>query len=109
MNYENFNRVLTHIEQHPEEWDQAVWHCRTSHCFAGFSEIFGGHVPPLSEDLHEDICKRACAFLGIEANEEESGAYMPHWNWLFHGDRTLDDFRRVRLVACRANYEKVMS
>lgn len=35
-------RTLTHVEQHPEEWDQASWRCRTGMCFAGHALTLKG-------------------------------------------------------------------
>jgi len=28
-------RALRYIQQHPDEWEQANWHCGTTWCFAG--------------------------------------------------------------------------
>ena len=36
-------KAMNQILEHPETWDQTVWHCGTSHCFGGWVQIFGGH------------------------------------------------------------------
>lgn len=33
-------KTLDHIKAHPKHWDQSVWHCGTTHCFAGLVELF---------------------------------------------------------------------
>lgn len=33
-------KILDHIRENPKEWDQSTWHCGTTHCFAGFAELF---------------------------------------------------------------------
>lgn len=34
--------TLTHIRDHPEEWDQAEWICGSAACFAGRSVLLSG-------------------------------------------------------------------
>jgi hypothetical protein len=99
MNYENFNAVLTHIERHPEQWDQKNW-CGTSCCIAGHAAHMSGNF---REGGTFGFIQAAEAFLGLPVNgwcsdlEEEGTA-----DWLFNSQRSLDDFRRVRLVLARA-------
>lgn len=104
MNYENFNAVLTHIERHPEEHDQTNW-CGTTCCLAGHGaamalgtahsfDVFSRHARgQYAEYVVYDI---AAEWLGIDRYTDRSGARMAHW--LFSGRRSIDDFRRVRLV-----------
>ena len=33
-------KTLDYIKAHPEEWDQSMWHCGTTHCFGGLVELF---------------------------------------------------------------------
>ncbi|MDY6884051.1 MAG: hypothetical protein SWL02_09780 [Pseudomonadota bacterium] len=42
VNIELLKKVMNQIIQEPETWDQSEWHseCRTSHCFAGWCEVF---------------------------------------------------------------------
>lgn len=95
MNYDNFNAVLAHIEQHPEEWNQNMWNmlgCGTGCCIAGHAEaMFANSRERAMEPTRDNGAK----YLGL--NEFQA-------RWLFEHDRTLDDFRRVRLVAGYANF-----
>src|SRR5262245_40429507 len=36
------NETLAYIEAHPDEWDQAHWHCGTTCCFAGRAALLDG-------------------------------------------------------------------
>lgn len=42
-------RVMQHIEAHPDEWDQSAWvntwdgHCNTTMCFAGTTLFLSGY------------------------------------------------------------------
>ena len=85
MNKDNFKKVLDQIEQHPETWDQDIWHspCGTQHCFAGWAEILAGHEQSLD---HFTVQKHAIDYLAIHLDEAD---------WLFDADRTLADFRDV--------------
>ena len=38
VNKELLKRTLKLIEANPEHWSQEIWHCGTTHCFAGFVE-----------------------------------------------------------------------
>lgn len=92
MNYENFCKVLDHIERspqlHDQHWYQNRTECGSTHCFLGWAAVFGrGHY-----DMRGDVKQDACDFLDIER-----GGYMM-W-WISKTERTADDFRRVRLVA----------
>lgn len=33
--------VMSAIMANPEHWDQSMWHCKTSHCYAGFAQCIG--------------------------------------------------------------------
>lgn len=35
-------QTLAYIEAHPEEWNQAHWHCGTAACFAGRAALLAG-------------------------------------------------------------------
>lgn len=91
MNTDNYNAVLAHIEQHPEEWNQLSW-CGTACCLAGHANKM---FPPPNPNV--GIIDGAHRALGFTDDQS--------W-WLFHGSRTLDDFRRVRLVAGYANFAR---
>lgn len=90
MNLEKYNAVLTHIEQHPEEWDQQHW-CGTACCFAGHGKRMfdeSGFWSPWNATMKH-----------LDLSSQMAG-------WLFDANRTVDDFRRVRLVAGWANFPK---
>ncbi|SRR6266576_6012799 len=38
-NAERLWATYRHIEAHPETWDQSMWHCGTSFCFAGHGAV----------------------------------------------------------------------
>lgn len=35
-------KTLEHIQNHPDEWEQSIWHCGTKFCFAGHACILSG-------------------------------------------------------------------
>ena len=47
--------VVNHILQHPETWNQGVYHsrCGTRHCVAGWAQIMGGRDAN-KDTAHED-------------------------------------------------------
>lgn len=93
MNYENYNAVLERIEKNPDEWDQGYWFregCNSAYCFAGHAATMKlGNEP---HDAHV-VSFAARDFLGVSIDESF---------WLFSQERTLDDFRRVRLMYATA-------
>src|SRR5690348_5458725 len=44
-NIELLEKVLKHIEDNPETWDQGNWRCGTSYCFAGHAVLLSGWTP----------------------------------------------------------------
>lgn len=92
MNWARYNQVLGMIEANPQEWDQTIWRCGTQQCFAGFAEMIAtrlaGELPGVfNAYLGTSIQSIAMVFLDLSSLE----AY-----WLFHSERTLNDFRWVR-------------
>jgi hypothetical protein len=81
MNKENFKKVLDHIEAHPETWDQATWHCGTSHCFAGWAQIMSG-----KEADQKTVVGDAREWLDLSSADAA---------WFFRGDAKLQDFRNA--------------
>jgi hypothetical protein len=100
-------QTLAYIESHPEEWDQATWHCGTTACFAGRAALLEGGqwisdesacMVARGDDPRDDVFSppndaprvlvedRARRVLGLTV--EQSFA-------LFRGDGTLDDLRAV--------------
>jgi hypothetical protein len=102
MNYENFAAVLAWIEEDPSKHDQCNW-CGTTCCFAGFGAALAvGDAQHSYEVLSTlghfeyGVYKKACEFFGLDDYFKDHFA-----QWLFSSKRTLDDFRRVRLVLAR--------
>lgn len=46
-------QVLEAIEANQDHWDQELWHCGTSHCFAGFANLIKRQLPISSEVITE--------------------------------------------------------
>lgn len=44
MNVLRFQLVIDQITQHPETWDQEVWHCGSTHCVAGWAQVMSGNA-----------------------------------------------------------------
>lgn len=42
INTDLLRRTLTHIETHPDTWDQRAWRCGTTMCFAGHAATLAG-------------------------------------------------------------------
>lgn len=94
MNMQRFRQVLAAIEANPRHWDQTIWHCDTTHCFAGHAQLlmrglpadagFGARYAAGAGSFNVEY--DACKFLEISGDKAE---------WLFSGARTLDDFRTV--------------
>ena len=56
VNVELLERTLATIKANPEHWNQVSWHCNTSHCFAGFTELlyFGLPINSYDRNLRKD-------------------------------------------------------
>lgn len=56
VNVELLQKTLDTIKANPQHWNQVVWHCGTSHCFAGFAELIDKGLPiDTSKDELRDI------------------------------------------------------
>lgn len=91
MKYELYNAALSHIERHPEEWNQAnpLMQYAGPCCLLGHAQRMAGMD-----------WRRQTSVAGREAlalSHEQA-------NWLWHPHRTLDEFRAVRLAAASANF-----
>jgi len=93
MNRENYKLVLDKITSCPDEWDQWVWHCGTTHCFAGWAQILSGK--PADRDT---VRRDARVFLDLSSIEA---------NYLFEAARTLRDFNNYdRIVYDGDGYDR---
>lgn len=109
-NYENFAAALGWIEEDPSKHDQTNW-CGTKCCLAGFGAAMALGTTDRSPDLMRRLLNadywsgeyavydKAAEWFGIGKYADDEMTY-----WLFSSRRTLDDFRRVRLVAGWANF-----
>ena len=99
-------KTLEHIENRPEEWNQAHWHCGTVACFAGHAAILDGgewlrespdFLLARADDPQRDVyavggvsavhaSDRAQRILGLTLEQSED---------LFDGDSDLDDLREL--------------
>jgi hypothetical protein len=85
MNRPLFKKVLDHIKENPQEWNQLAWNknckfsCGTDYCFAGNAELMAG-FSPIDPDNTRFIATRALGLGNIEAM------------WLFNCRRTILDF-----------------
>lgn len=99
VNIDLLNRIIDHIEQHPETWDQRAWaqktECGTAFCVAGHAVNFA--YPDLVAQAvgignlylpdHESWRK-----LGVEALELDFIVA----DILFSSDNTLDEIKAIR-------------
>jgi hypothetical protein len=91
-NLDLLDRVMDHIDQHPEEWDQAAWFCGTAACFAGHAVLmdgwkivhaFGDIEKDGKLDMADQVAQR---LLGLPRREA---------NRLFCASNTLDDLHSM--------------
>jgi hypothetical protein len=92
-NLDLLDRVMDHIDRHPEEWNQENWFCGTAACFAGHAVLMDGW-----EVVHEDGGM-------IEKGGEQSPVELvaqrlldltdDQMNRLFIGCNTLDDLHSM--------------
>ncbi|MGL5937068.1 MAG: hypothetical protein ACRCZI_15765 [Cetobacterium sp.] len=79
MNQAHYKKVLAQIEAHPETWNQKMWHCGTTHCFAGWAQVLSG------KQANEDTARRdARVYLDLSIYEAD---------YLFDPCRSLDDLK----------------
>lgn len=99
------NKVMDHIEAHPELHQQQTWfsnyypsndpaNCQTAACFAGWTALLTDTVQVRDDGLYVDLTYQgvavyslpelAMALLGLDRNEAQ---------YLFQGDRTREELR----------------
>lgn len=93
--------TLDYIEQHPEEWKQEYFRCRTGCCFAGHAALLGGawwaypEVPESESMQYREgktirtmhVARVAAKFLEVVAHDEV-------FAMLFNSSNTLESLRR---------------
>jgi hypothetical protein len=72
--------ALARIELHPESWDQSVWHCGTTHCYAGHIDFilleqnctefknsdFDKNVEEIREEMKQPDPENMCLLYDID-------------------------------------------
>jgi hypothetical protein len=81
FNIERHNQIIEQIEKHPETWNQKLWHCGTTHCYAGWAQIFSGKEPDSITVIHDAI-----EWLGLTTREAIIA---------FNSDNTLDFLKKL--------------
>lgn len=79
--------VMNDILANPEHWNQSVWHCGTTHCFAGFVELRAAGVKPDCDWLKFDTDRTG------DAAVEALGINWVFASLLFHSDSSLKDLQ----------------
>lgn len=78
-------KIIAKIKKNPKCWDQAEWHCGTSHCIAGHAQIEAGKYKqgtPFDSDV---VRKDAKKYLDI--NERQAF-------YLFGASRRLEQIEQ---------------
>lgn len=91
INTDLLQRTLEHIEAHPEEWDQTVWACETSACFAGHAVWLSGLA---TVDDEVTVADGSAKHVGAAA-EELLGLTPLQSAELFASGNELDDLRLI--------------
>lgn len=94
------DRVVDHIETHPEGWDQGQWVCDTAACIAGRTALMDGWQPyysgsivtPATNLVIKDGVVREVAVVARKL----LGLDWDFANELFHPTNDLDDIQRLR-------------
>lgn len=97
VNVELLQKTLDTIKANPQHWNQKVWHCGTSHCFAGFAELIANNLSvetgyeqiralKLNSKLESHTGRYAEKLLGIS---DEDG------DVLFYGYNTLSQLESM--------------
>lgn len=95
-------KALDHIDAHPEEWDQATWHCGTAACFAGHAlRLSGCQLERIGINgaivaagpahlVGVEVEYAAYEVLGVPGQADEAGD-----DWLFDPDHSREDLGRL--------------
>lgn len=83
-------QTLQDVKNNPEHWDQSLWHCNTSHCFAGFAEVrlrCEEQGLNLNEHLMEEYSYED--YLNDKINHAYFGITKSSWSSLVNPSNTL--------------------
>jgi hypothetical protein len=108
---ERLAMVLNHIENNPTHWNQRKWHCGTSHCFAGFAQLFARGIS-LAVEFDRDNAGIKDKDDPIEndyiAAEDDATGWLGLTHrqsaFLYDGDNTLDDLRTQVAIIMESEY-----
>lgn len=90
-------RVLDQIDAHPELWDQAVWDCGTTACFAGWAVRLSGETSSNDDGADNYTPDVAARLLGFDRRDEmdEITDAAGEREWLFSSENTREDLGRM--------------
>jgi len=100
-NIELLNKVMNHIELHPNQHDQTVWAertvCGTAMCFAGWAVVLsGGKIAFAGNSTRTSQCRIDGAMDDIDLVAERLlGLSMDDANDLFGPTNTIEDLREI--------------
>lgn len=106
VNIELLNKVMEHIEGHPEEHYQGTWarrtDCGTAYCFAGHAVVICGWDPifPIVDHSDRKLLAKACSRDGRvhaiqDVAELELGLTEEMANRLFHHRNSREQLREM--------------
>jgi hypothetical protein len=100
VNIELLQKTLGAIKDNPQHWNQKYWHCRTSHCFAGFAELIAHNIP-INTSAHQidELRSNNKLIMGSTpfVAEKLLGISDEDGCVLFHGYNTLEQLERMVL------------
>lgn len=129
MKQKRLKEIVAHIKAHPANWRQGVWHCGTSHCVGGFCELkaagyslgsaFDHNQFAKLFNVRERLGKKGASlwktlmgkfykktelnYAGGDITQEVAKKYLglssAEADYLFAGDRTLDELSKVANTA----------
>jgi hypothetical protein len=98
VNVELLQKTLDTIKANPQHWNQRFWHCGTSHCFAGFTELIANNLP-IETSIEQVRALRLNGKLEIIGTglyaEKLLGISDDDGEVLFHTHNTLEQLERM--------------
>lgn len=109
INKELLQEALDLLKANPNHWDQKIWHCGTSHCYAGFVELVVYGLPG-SAHYQEVVQKREGKDIGVSTRTRATQALgLSDFSAgdLFYKDNTLEMLEsKVQRLIERAEEEE---
>jgi uncharacterized protein YjbI with pentapeptide repeats len=91
---DRLNQTTALVEANPDQWDQKVWHCGTSHCWAGFGDLLANQLP-VDQYFFEDECQLEtvdASWYGLSYNA---------WITITHCSNSLDSIKLLVAAAIK--------